>query len=452
MATNTYVALDKVTVGTAVASVTFSSIPATYTDLIIVTNVGYSAANYYTCLQFNADTASNYSATFLAGTGSSAVSNRTTSATFIADGNNIAGATTILDTVIFHIQNYANATTFKTVLVRKTSNGGSYPGTEAAVGLWRKTPETINSIKLFSSSAGNFAVGSTFSLYGIAASSVGAKATGGYVTSDSLYYYHTFPASGTFTPASTLSCDVLLVAGGGGGGTQYGGGGGGGGLMYGTGLSLSTAQTVTIGAGGAGIASGSFGAGTNGSNSVFGSYTANGGGGGAYWQSNVGRNGSNGGSGGGGSMGSTAGTATTGGSATQTSSSPMTGYGNAGANGYRGTGATAYKPGGGGGAGAAGTAITANNTAENCSGGIGLTYSISGTSATYAGGGGGGGSIGGTGGSGGGGNGTDGTNNITGTAGTTNTGGGGGGGNGDATNTGSFAGGSGIVIVRYLKA
>jgi hypothetical protein len=165
----TYEPITSTTLTSAQSNVTFSSISSAYTDLIIVTNVGYSAANYYTCLQFNGDTTSNYSATFLAGTGSSAVSNRSTSATFIADGNNIAGATTILDTVTFHVQNYANTTTFKTVLIRKTSNGGTYPGTEATVGLWRKTPEAINSIKLFSSSAGNFITGSTFTLYGIKA-------------------------------------------------------------------------------------------------------------------------------------------------------------------------------------------------------------------------------------------------------------------------------------------
>ena len=41
MATNTYVALDKVTVsGSSTSSITFSSIPATYTDLVLVSNFG----------------------------------------------------------------------------------------------------------------------------------------------------------------------------------------------------------------------------------------------------------------------------------------------------------------------------------------------------------------------------------------------------------------------------
>jgi hypothetical protein len=434
----TYTPLAKTTINSATASsVVFSSISAAYTDLIIVTNVGYSAANYYTCLQFNADTASNYSATFLAGTGSSAVSNRTTSATFIADGNNIAGATTILDTVIFHIQNYANATTFKTVLVRKTSNGGSYPGTEAAVGLWRKTPETINSIKLFSSSAGNFAVGSTFSLYGISAiGGVTPKATGGTVTSDATYYYHTFEMSGNFVPNQSLSCDYLVVAGGGGGGYAAGGGGGGGGLKTGSAFSV-TAQSypITVGGGGKGGVSNSAIA-TSGSNSVFSSITSTGGGGGG----NSGVLALAGGSGGGGGAD---GTARAGGAA-----SPA-GEGNAG-----GSSAAAYPypTGGGGGAGAVGGT---GSGSQSGAGGAGASNSTSGSAVIYSGGGGGAstlqGAASGAGGTGGGGAGSVGA--VNGTAGTVNLGGGGGGAsnNPDAFTRLGGNGGSGIVIVRYAK-
>jgi hypothetical protein len=64
------------------------------------------------------------------------------------------------------IMDYSNSTTFKTVLSR-TSNAGN--GTGATVCLWRKTPEVITSITIFTESAINFAIGSTFSLYGIQA-------------------------------------------------------------------------------------------------------------------------------------------------------------------------------------------------------------------------------------------------------------------------------------------
>ena len=39
MANNTYVALDKITTTTSVSSVVFTSIPATYTDLVLICQV-----------------------------------------------------------------------------------------------------------------------------------------------------------------------------------------------------------------------------------------------------------------------------------------------------------------------------------------------------------------------------------------------------------------------------
>ena len=55
----------------------------------------------------------------------------------------------------------------------------------------------------------------------------------------------------TFTPASSLTSNVLMVAGGGGGGrVQYAGGGGAGGLVYTAGTTLSGAKTIVVGNGG----------------------------------------------------------------------------------------------------------------------------------------------------------------------------------------------------------
>lgn len=131
-----------------------------------------------------------------------------------------------------------------------------------------------------------------------------------------------------------------------------------------------------------------------------------------------------------------------GGATNAAGASGIAGIGNAG-----GTSSVQFAGGGGGGAGGAGS-NTVGTAAGN--GGVGLQSSITGT-ATYYSGGGGGGSYGangnarGTGGLGGGGNGNSGSGN--GTAGTTNTGGGGGGG-GYSSLTG-YAGGSGIVILRY---
>lgn len=440
MATNTYVALDKKTVTSAVGSVTFTSIPSTYTDLVIVIQASTSGgvAMYY---QLNGDTtASNYSSTGMYGDGTTAGSYRTSN-------NTISGVGTQPNVAILNFQNYSNTTTFKTLLSRGNDIGND---TRALVSLWRNTA-AINQI-VIGASGNNFNVGSTFSLYGIKADTNSTlKATGGVISSDANYWYHTFAMSGTFTPLQSLSCDYLVIAGGGGGGFDEGGGGGAGGFRSFNSQSFSaTNYTITVGAGGAGRTT-STGSGNPGSNSSISgtgiSTSATGGGSGA---SGYGAAPSAGGSGGG-----YRGTAVAGNAGGYT---PVEGY----AGGINSRGA-----GGGGGAGAVGASGTGADS-RGMSGGIGATSSLTNAigAATntgvlssgnyyYAGGGGAGavgifslgGGYGGTGGGGMGG----GSDNTVPSSGIAATGGGGGGASGwGGTSTGGN-GGSGVVIVRYAK-
>ena len=108
-------------------------------------------------------------------------------------------------------------------------------------------------------------------------------------------------------PANVTRVDLLLVGGGGGGGGSLGGGGGAGGLIYSNNLAVTPGASipVTVGAGGAGGPNDSIG--SNGSNSVFGTLTALGGGAGggrieSGGSAGGGRPGVAGGSGGGGSQ------------------------------------------------------------------------------------------------------------------------------------------------------
>jgi hypothetical protein len=434
---NTYTELRKTTVGTATSSVTFDLTGISgYTDLIIVAEYSLSVANASLWCRLNSDTGSNYSYTRLSGNGTSATSGRDsnqTQARITADVTAQGSGTRQMVTLQF--QNYSNATTYKTFLTRYNSVGG----TEAFVDLWRNTNAiTSIQIKYFDGTTA-IEAGSTFSLYGIANADQGAaKATGGIITEDATYWYHTFGASSAFIPKQSLTCDVLVVAGGGAGGASTGAGGGAGGVSYQIGRSVS-ATTYNITVGGGGTAGG--GAGGSGSNSVFDTITSLGGGGGNYGPFAAG---SNGGSGGGGGEGQA------GGSATQGNSGGATGYGNAGATGPN---SVPYRHGGGGGAGAAG--VSGSSTGAGGDGlstwsswGVvtGIGENVSGT--YYLAGGGGGGSNSTTaspGGLGGGGIGSGSTNS----AGLTNTGGGGGGAGSNAGT--SRAGGSGVVIVRYAK-
>lgn len=447
MATTTYVPIESKTLGSAATNITFTSIPQTYTDLIVVFNGSSDGTSQYFMQLGNGtlDTNSNYSTTVLDGNGSSAASARYTNDTVGIRADYYATGSGNMKTTIFQIQNYSNTTTYKTVLVRS-----SLPATEvvAAVGLWRST-SAINTLKVYSNS-GNFNAGAIVTLYGIANADSGAKATGGVITYDDTYFYHTFGSSGTFTPQQSLTADVLVVAGGGGGGCDKAGGGGAGGLAFQTGRSLSaTGYSITVGAGGAGVSSNGV-KGVSGGNSVFDTITALGGGGGGS-ENNI--DGANGGSAGGGCR------AGIGGTATQGSSGGATGFGNNGGNGNNGTNSI-YAGGGGGGAGTAGANAPTSGTVMAVGGNGVNTYSSwlsivgQGVNGYIAAGGGSGGYgpttlTGGSGGLGGGGNGGGYNPDTAGTNAIVNTGsGGGGGGNGLAGGNGA----SGLVVIRYLKA
>ena len=72
---STYTPIASQTLGSAAASVTFSSIPQGYTDLIIVMN-GTTSTNENTYMRYNSDSSSLYSVTYVGGDGSTASSGR----------------------------------------------------------------------------------------------------------------------------------------------------------------------------------------------------------------------------------------------------------------------------------------------------------------------------------------------------------------------------------------
>jgi len=166
--TATYEKIASTTTG-VVSSFTFNSIPSTYTDIrmIITAMGGDSAGRLY--IQYNGNTASNYSWTELLGNGTSVSSTRSsnTDKNYIAY-NVIPGTSSFGFNCLTDIQNYSNTTTFKTNITRTNwGESQTYQGTAAYVGLWRQT-SAITSIKI-TPDFGDFQSGSTFTLYGIKA-------------------------------------------------------------------------------------------------------------------------------------------------------------------------------------------------------------------------------------------------------------------------------------------
>ena len=168
---STYEPIATTTLGSAAATVTFSSISGSYTDLRVVINGGVSIADANTFVKIGngtVDSGSNYSGTFVEGrAGTSANSGRFTSASSM-QLDYYGSMSTTNSTLTVDFMNYANTTTYKNTLVRYgNTTSASYSGVGALVGLWRST-SAIN-IMTFSLGSGNFNTGTTFSLYGISA-------------------------------------------------------------------------------------------------------------------------------------------------------------------------------------------------------------------------------------------------------------------------------------------
>jgi len=163
--TATYEKIATNTLGSSTATVTFSSISSAYTDLIVVAAMKTSVGkNVY--IRCNGDTGSNYSYTYLSGSGSATDSGRGSNLSSgllvavygepAANNNNIT---------IINFNNYSNTTTYKTVLSRANN---AATGVDALVSLWRST-SAINSLEFRFTDATTFSSGSTFTLYGIKA-------------------------------------------------------------------------------------------------------------------------------------------------------------------------------------------------------------------------------------------------------------------------------------------
>lgn len=154
--TATYEKIATTTTSAGNTTITLSSIPATYTDLVLVVSGSNSAASDLR-MRLNGDTGSNYSSTVMYGDGTSATSFRESNQTsfYGAIGTSISNS-------IINIMNYSNTTTYKTVITRTNSNP-FFP--MAFAELWRST-SAVNSVTCYVTS-GSYNAGVTFTLYGI---------------------------------------------------------------------------------------------------------------------------------------------------------------------------------------------------------------------------------------------------------------------------------------------
>jgi archaellum component FlaF (FlaF/FlaG flagellin family) len=160
----TYEPIATTTLGSAASSITFSSIPGTYTDLrltLVATSVGTS--DYNIQITFNSDTGTNYSKTSLQGNGTAASSSANTNVSYLypMEGE---GVTTTPSFYALDIFSYAGSTN-KSCLIEQNIDLNGSGRVFRSVGLWRST-SAITTISLLLSGS-NFATGTRATLYGI---------------------------------------------------------------------------------------------------------------------------------------------------------------------------------------------------------------------------------------------------------------------------------------------
>lgn len=166
--TATYDRIESKTLGSNTTTVSFTSIPSTYTDLILICLPAAQDAEFNALqMRLNNDSSALYSYTFMRGNGTSATSSRSSGDTRIYIGQFALSSTVGDQNFIVQIQNYANTSVNKTVIARSNRAASSL---EATVGLYRST-SAINRVDIETSAVGanQLKTGSTFTLYGIKA-------------------------------------------------------------------------------------------------------------------------------------------------------------------------------------------------------------------------------------------------------------------------------------------
>jgi hypothetical protein len=173
--TTAFDSIQTVTVGVGgAASVTFSSIPATYSHLQIRALSRGTNASYYieSTIQFNSDTGSNYYANHqLLGNGSAASASADSTGTYVSGPYSIADSTaaSMYSATVLDILDYANTNKYKTVRMLNGSDNNANAGQASYIilrsGLWKSTSAISSNV--VAPSSGNWKQYSSFALYGI---------------------------------------------------------------------------------------------------------------------------------------------------------------------------------------------------------------------------------------------------------------------------------------------
>jgi hypothetical protein len=167
----TYTLIDKSILGSSQASLTFSSIPNTYTDLLVLLSLRSSQGSVVDTpkMRFNGATDdSNLKTIRLMGNGSSASSSTVTTALLLTRCPGASATANTFGNIQVYIPNY-NSSNNKSVSIDQVSpsNDSSVDGVTSLMAGLFTTSSAISSLTVLSDNAANFVSGSSFYLYGI---------------------------------------------------------------------------------------------------------------------------------------------------------------------------------------------------------------------------------------------------------------------------------------------
>ena len=168
---STYEKISTSTLSTSAASITFSSISGTYTDLVLIGSAKSLLSGTDSIgIAVNGSGSAIYSRTYLEGNGSTVTSGRQSAQIRIVS-DYIMGTSGTADfgTYIWNFMNYSNTTTKKTVLFRGSNTEVSGGWNTSEMVYLVNTTSAITSLTIATMNGPNLAIGTTFTLYGIKA-------------------------------------------------------------------------------------------------------------------------------------------------------------------------------------------------------------------------------------------------------------------------------------------
>jgi hypothetical protein len=151
-----------------VNTVTFSSIPQTYTDLKVIYR-GILGSNGQVCMRWNGSLSANYNNTFFRGTAGSMTGGGSTNQTEMLSGQDGSAGSNNTALITWDILNYSNtiATTYKNAYVQIGQQGSSFNLQARNIGSFTFSTAAITSVTVFTDNLGSWSTGSRVTLYGI---------------------------------------------------------------------------------------------------------------------------------------------------------------------------------------------------------------------------------------------------------------------------------------------